>query len=188
MLTLLARLYGQGVNVDWRPIYPPDLEKVSLPYSPFERKPYWISREILDTPANIHTAAWLHPLLHRRYDLAGTEQVFETDLSKVEFLKDHKVQDAMVFPLAGYLEMAASAGRILDGNFGTVDDLQITSPIKIPPGEACIVQLVLRPETAGWSATLNHKTSQGWQPHAKCHILRSEKQKALTVPWLGRRL
>ncbi len=174
LLTLLARLYVLGVHIDWRPIYPPDLEKVSVPYSPFERKPYWISRQLLETPSNIQTAAWLHPLLHRHYDLSGAEQVFETDLSKVEFLKDHRIQDAAVFPLAGYLEMAASAARMINGTLGTVDDLEITSPIQITGGEACIVQLVLRPEGAGWSATFNRKTPQGWQPHAACQILPSE--------------
>ena len=176
LLTVLARLYVQGVNLQWRLLYPPDLEIVSLPGYPFERKPYWISRQILETPSNNINIGWLHPLLHRQYDLAGNDQVFETDLSKVEFLKDHKVQDAAVFPLAGYLEMAAAAARILDDSLWTVDDLQITSPIKITPGEACLVQLVLRPDGEGWSATMSRKTPQGWQPRATCQIRRNGNQ------------
>ncbi len=171
---LLARLDVYGIDLNWRRFYGPNIERVSLPTYPFERKSYWFSKRELAARTLGPAVDQIHPLLHRHYDLAGKEIVFETDLAQLPYLSDHKVENAAVFPLAGYLVMALAAGKQITNTPLAVEDVQILSPIKIAAGQECLVQMVLQPEQTGYIGTINWRSAEGWVRHASLKLRSTE--------------
>ncbi|HEX7182276.1 MAG TPA: SDR family NAD(P)-dependent oxidoreductase [Thermoanaerobaculia bacterium] len=104
----------------------------------------------------------LHPLVHRRLDLATPEQVFESelDLALVPYLGDHRLAGTALLPAAGYLEMAlAAAAASAAGRDVRIAELSILDVQVLSETEGTRIQMVLHPETAEgrpiaiWSAS-----------------------------------
>ena len=110
MLASLSQLYVHGVDVDWAGFdrdYP--RHKVSLPTYPFQRKRYFVDREI-QRAGRPGTAQALHPLAERFIESPSLKDiVFETSLSAAShrFVNDHRVFGRIIFPATGYLESVA---------------------------------------------------------------------------------
>ena len=106
MLGSLARLYVNGVETDWRGVYPQAERLATLPGYAWQRERFWHesegSRQRRLDPA-------LHPFLAR--DVGAAESTWEgwIDKEAMPYLKDHRVQGHVVFPAAGYVEVAAEA-------------------------------------------------------------------------------
>lgn len=162
----LAHLYEQGFELHWCSVYDPGTLRISLPTYPFENKPYWISVPDPVGAQKTSSRDWIHPLLHRRIDIASDGIVFETDLSAIADFSDHQVQGEVVFPLAGYLLMAMAAANKAIGKPMAVEELQLSTPIKITPGEACLVQVVLEPGQTGYKGSVSQRSADGWVRHA----------------------
>lgn len=114
----LARLYAAGATIDWRKVERGRRRSVSLPTYPFERKRYWFDETSVDAAdhgvaghGNSVAAKRVHPLLGMQLDLGGKEIIFETDPSKLPYLADHRIGSVIVFPAAGFLELAVAAGH-----------------------------------------------------------------------------
>jgi acyl transferase domain-containing protein/SAM-dependent methyltransferase/acyl carrier protein len=88
ILLLLALLYEKGLNIDWKQFYQKQqYNKLILPTYPFQRERYWIeTRETKNSPSKI------------QYIYEG-----QLDLTKAEFLKEHKISGKIIFPAVGYL-------------------------------------------------------------------------------------
>nr|VFJ96285.1 MAG: Alcohol dehydrogenase GroES-like domain-containing protein [Candidatus Kentron sp. LFY] len=182
MLSSLGQWYVQGGAVDWAGFDGakddiPSPRKVQLPTYPFQRERYWIDEARLtrrtagDPPG--------HPLLGRRLQLAGTENIHfesEIDLAMISWLADHRVFDVVVFPATGYLEMAlAAAADVFHGadNSGVrhtplrIRDVAFEQALILPQEETNTMQLVLFPENSGYRfqiSTLGERSQ--WTPHA----------------------
>jgi acyl transferase domain-containing protein/aryl carrier-like protein/short-subunit dehydrogenase involved in D-alanine esterification of teichoic acids len=117
----MAAAWVGGAAVDWRVLHGPGRRRVRLPGYPFARGRYWLP----DAAAAASPAAAAppspppHPLIHAA---TGSEDapVYVARLSGAEpFLRDHRVGGRLVFPGAGFLEMAlAAAGRATRGWHG----------------------------------------------------------------------
>ncbi len=163
LLKVLAKLFVEGIDVTWRTIYPHNSARTQLPTYPFERQTYWLSSRSTE-PTAIHVLAteWLHSLLHQHIDLATGDSVFQSDLSKVSYLQDHRVNGSAIVPMAGILEMACVAGRRVANSVLVVEDLTVYSPVVIKANHPCIVQLLLKPEGSRWFGSLSEQTQTGW--------------------------
>ncbi|MCC6456108.1 MAG: SDR family NAD(P)-dependent oxidoreductase [Caldilineaceae bacterium] len=181
MLETLAALYLQGADVDWASFDQPYARRrLSLPTYPFQRQGYWLS-----PPAHApqrqaglnHRGTSLHPLLGRQLRLAGSQKVFETEVSfeTHPFVADHRVHGMTLFPAAGYIEMAFAAGRTLFGvDMPAVEALALHKPLILNAGVVQTLQLLLAPEgeeSASFSiyslADPNQEAASGeWQLHA----------------------
>ncbi len=117
MLGSIARLYTTGYPVDWNRLYPQRGAFVQLPLYPWQKKPYWIesdeSREHRQGHVGRRTsmAREVHPLLGSRFNLAHPAWEKVMDLDSLGYIKDHRVGDSVVFPGAGYVEMALASAR-----------------------------------------------------------------------------
>lgn len=103
-LEALAALYVRGYQVDWPTLHPRGGRCVPLPPYPWQRQRYWVDR------AAMTRADHRHPLLGEPVSPAtspGT-RIWERGLD-LPYLADHTVADAVVFPAAGYVEMALGA-------------------------------------------------------------------------------
>jgi len=143
----LARAWTGGEDIDWERRYNGELPKrISLPTYPFAKERYWVSQSARQTAHAIVTnEARLHPLVsHNSSTLKGLS--FTSVLSATEFYaRDHKVNDEMIFPGAGYLEIARAAGSIAASSRVTaIRDVVWVQPLTFST-ESQLVQTALQP-------------------------------------------
>ena len=112
ILAALGALHAAGRDVNWKALYP-FASAVRLPSYAWREESYWHeiqeSREARLSPPE-------HPLLERRMVAADPTWQTRLDLEALPFLRDHRVEGHVVFPAAGYVEMALAAARVLFGD------------------------------------------------------------------------
>ncbi|MEO1298386.1 MAG: SDR family NAD(P)-dependent oxidoreductase, partial [Cyanobacteria bacterium J06636_16] len=193
LLTSLGQLYASGAAIDWAGFdqsYPRQM--VQLPNYPFQRQRYWIDDLYRDTryvaslqktypPIHPSTRPPVHPLLGAPLPLAGDRvRYFEGQLRQDApgYLQDHQVFREVLFPAAGYLEMAIAAAHscLPDQRISTVlRDVSLQKGLLLPSEEAVLVQTVVtrsRSEASGseygfeiFSQTQSAQSS--WQCHGR---------------------
>ena len=113
----LGGLYCAGADVDWTVLYGDTCEHQDLPLYPWQREKYWQETD-----------------LGRAYRLGGTEDallgqrqsspepVWQSELTHTSaaFLQDHVVDNAIVFPGAGYAQIMLAAQKDLSAGKGGV--------------------------------------------------------------------
>ncbi len=79
---------------------------------PFQRQRYWSNQLGLTLPYQLLS----HPMLRIRYRLGFPDQeCFEADinLKRFSFLADHQINNLVIFPASGYVELALAVGQEL---------------------------------------------------------------------------
>lgn len=165
LLEGVGRLYAGGAELNWHSLYPSG-QLLSLPTYPWSREHLWI-----ETPESeaYRLGSPAHPLLG--YRKGGTSPGWESELnlSWLPYLSDHKLENQVIFPGAGYVEMALAAGRELLGDEGTlvVEQLEFLRPLS--PRFTPIVQF----QTEGPSFSINSRPtlqSDAWAENVRGRI------------------
>ncbi|MGW7104497.1 SDR family NAD(P)-dependent oxidoreductase, partial [Streptomyces sp. NPDC054883] len=146
LIAALSLLHVDGVRVDWEAFYAgTGARRVDLPTYPFQRNRYWLDAV---RPAGHAPAAGLsapqHPLLGAVVSLADSGGVVLTGRLAVAaepWLADHVVRDAILFPGAGFVELAVRAGD--HAGCGSLEELALHAPLVLPEGGAVAVQIVV---------------------------------------------
>lgn len=138
LLAALATVYVHGANVDWAGFEKDySRRKFALPTYPFQRQRYWSQPR----PASAHPM-WLRRV--RSPELSGIVYESEIGTDTHPFLTDHRVFGAIVFPAAGYLEMAVAAIRkTLGCDAVSLEDIEIRESLSFAEGERSLVQIVV---------------------------------------------
>ncbi|MEA3213201.1 MAG: hypothetical protein QOE70_6258 [Chthoniobacter sp.] len=112
MLRSLGALYTLGCPVDWPALFPNGGRPVRLPPYPWQREHFWHetpdSREARLGPPS-------HPLLGQRRQTAEPTWENRLLLELLPFFQDHRARGHVLFPAAGYAEMACGAAAELFG-------------------------------------------------------------------------
>jgi acyl transferase domain-containing protein len=144
MLGALASLYAAGMPVRWEAFRKPSARFVRLPGYRWQRERYWSESEesIAD---RIGVAS--HPLLGQRVSAARPTWELEISTRVLEYLADHAVRGAVVFPGSAYVEMALAAGREVfgAGDFA-VAEIRFERALFLPDGERPKAQIAVDPE------------------------------------------
>lgn len=130
MLASLGHLYTLGYPIDWNHLYPKeasgrfpqDASSVRLPSYPWQPERYWNESEATQqarvgtqNPRLLahHTLAvqQTHPLLGGKLQSVQPVWDVEIDQEYLTYLSDHRIQGAVVYPGAAYVEMALAAGE-----------------------------------------------------------------------------
>ncbi|MFF7263985.1 amino acid adenylation domain-containing protein [Streptomyces sp. NPDC008159] len=144
----LAALHNLGVEVDWSVLQPAG-RAVPLPRYPFRRDRHWVEPRPV---AVVRQGRLDHPLLGRR--LPGAEPAWEArlDAEALPYLEDHRIQGSVLFPAAGYLEMAVQAVRALTGGAdAALAGIELRKALFLPDAESRAVQLTLSTEHGGFT-------------------------------------
>jgi polyketide synthase 12 len=146
-----ASAFVAGVAVDWRGVLG-GAGYVELPTYAFERHRFWLSSEGTGADASgLGLAAGEHALLGAVVELPASGGVVLTGRlspSVQGWLADHAVSEVVVFPGAGFVEMAVRAGD--EVGCPVVDELILRTPLVLPAGGSVAVQVVVgAPEDAG---------------------------------------
>ena len=133
MFTNLSALYAAGSPVEWSRIFPDARADVQLPTYSWQREPHWV--EPSATRAE-RLAAPAHPFLTVKLPTAEPAWSASLDLSVYPWLKDHRVQDHIVFPGAGYVEAALGMGTSIFGSLPLdVENIEFKKALVLPEGK-----------------------------------------------------
>ncbi|GFG95734.1 type I polyketide synthase [Mycobacterium timonense] len=175
-LTSAATAFAAGVGVQWRGVLD-GAGFVELPTYAFDRRRFWLSGEGVGADATgLGLGASEHPLLHAVVELPSSGGVVLTGRlspSQQRWLTDHAVSGAVVFPGAGFVELAIRAGD--EVGCSTVDELTLQAPLLLPAKDSgsgsVAVQVVVGPavETGQRVVSIFSRpdTGSGWVCHAE---------------------
>ena len=189
MLEALGALWARGIDVAWERRFPAGGRVVSLPMVPWQRERYWLEAPAGDSKGSrgrVHGGG--HPLLGEAHTVSTQAgmRLWETtlDLERLPWLADHRVQGAVVFPGAAYLEMALAAGaEAFDGSSLVVSDVVFVEALVFASDAAVQVQVVTTEEQPG---RLRFQIASGvpdaggvsWTAHARGLLRRAERAEA----------
>lgn len=163
-LLSVAEAFMRGETIDWSTVFPDSGRRIVLPTYPFQRTRRWIddSSVRLSEVATSSTidrdrlqgTATRYPMLGRKLDTAGEETIFQTELSDFDFLHDHVVRGSVLFPAAGYVDLALSAVSAVDlgsdsiiGGQETaafaIQSMRLHRPIVLKRDQSATVQVIV---------------------------------------------
>lgn len=138
----IATAAVRGAAIDLARLFPQPVPPLDLPRYP------WQYERAFNRPsrrAPLIEASEQHALLGAKVSLAQDTWVNEIALSRIPFLKDHLIRDSVLFPAAGFLEMAVSVGQAaLDatGQTGQIElsNLQIDKALPLDDEQEILLQ------------------------------------------------
>lgn len=143
LLSSFGKLFTLGYPVDWKRQFPKPGRLVRLPSYPWQRERQW--HESDDTRRD-RLGLMVHPLLGQQLKSAYPAWSVQIDKSRLGYLTDHCVQDAVLYPAAAYVEMAlASARESFGAGPSVVEDLMLLRGVFLPGNESPTVQFVREP-------------------------------------------
>lgn len=128
----LAALHLAGSPIVWKKIFPGAAKDVPLPLFPWQRELHWnepsTSRAVrLDAPT--------HPFLSIKLDSATPAWNTWIDLNTNSWLKDHRIENHIVFPGAGYIEAALGIGaNLFPSRQLEIEDIEFLRALHLPDG------------------------------------------------------
>ncbi len=107
----LGQLYVNGFDLDWEGIIGRANSFVQLPHYPWEHKEYWPESENLsNTLFKNHEG----PLLGERQKTQTPNWLSSIGLEGFRYIEGHNIDHSVIFPGAGYMELAFEAARALN--------------------------------------------------------------------------
>ncbi|MGC9443193.1 type I polyketide synthase, partial [Streptomyces sp. WG5] len=171
MMAALAQLFVQGVPVSWESVFAgAGARWVELPTYAFQHQRYW--PEALPMVGDVVGAGLEspeHPLLGAMVGLpesGGTLFTGRVSLRSHPWLADHRVREEVVFPGAGFVELAVRAGDAVGCE--QVGELVLETPLVIPAHGGCRIQVVLSERDQGWAMAVYARPDgdEAWTRHA----------------------
>ncbi|WP_326825038.1 type I polyketide synthase [Streptosporangium sp. NBC_01756] len=173
LLGALARLYVGGVRVDWGAFYAGfGVGRVDLPTYAFQRRPYWLTMPVAGNVADLGQESAEHPLLGAVIPLPDTDGAVLTgrlSLDDQPWLADHTVGETVIFPGAGFVELAIRAGDQVGCD--VLEELTLRAPLVVPVRGGVQVQVLVGgvEESGGRRLTVHSRGGESvpWTLHAE---------------------
>jgi len=169
---VLARALVAGACIDEDRLFGEKPDPTPLPHYPWQRKEHRItpSQEGWDlvgfTPD--------HPLLGYNARPEMPVWTVQLDHELLPFLGDHRVEEAVVFPAAGFVEMALAAGeRWLETGDLEVQDMEIFRPLVFDGQRMREVQLRLSSDSNVFEIFSRQREAEAnWSQHVRGRLAR----------------
>ena len=179
LLNSLGKLYVCGYAVDWTKQYP-EGQVVRLPSYPWQRERYWSEtkeseqrRRGLQHYSVQAQSGRIHPLLG--YRLGLVQPVWDAQIKSMEYMKDHRVRGAVIYPGAAYLEMALiAAASVFEEEACILDNVGFHEALFLPNSDPVSLQTVLSDSRFEIYARPEDTTS--WTRHASGKLRSYKKQ------------
>lgn len=181
---LAARLHALTEHTDLRALFPQQGRRVRLPLYPWQKQRCWYPR----TSECQADKKRIHPLLGWPLNAVGPAWENILDPVKDGWLADHKVGEAIVFPGAGYAEMALAAARAWLGRDAVaLESLDILTPLVFENGHAQCVRCSLNAEDGSIRIVSRPRLGTGdWVQHARARAVSAAESTApVTEPLPG---
>ncbi|WP_068189630.1 type I polyketide synthase [Mycobacterium sp. UM_CSW] len=176
LLTAAARLFAAGVGVDWGTTFAGlDARRVDLPTYPFQRRRFWLSAEMVGSRDvdGLGLTGSDHPLLGAVVERPDSGEVVlagRLSLAAQPWLADHAVGGVVLFPGAGFVELALRAGD--EVGCSAIEELTLSAPLVLPATGGVQVQVLVGvANDAGARAVSVYssgaQSDSGWVLHAE---------------------
>ena len=182
MLESMGQLYVRGIPVVATGIWGPAARqhRVPVPGYPFQRERYWRDIEARSSVAALNETRTGHPLLGGA--MPSAIPLFQQQIGADEpgWVADHRINDYVLFPATGFLELALAAAReVLGSDRCLVRDFRIGAPMLLPEGDSITVQIAVTPAADGSHQVqiFSRSSAEGstpWQSHATAVVARSD--------------
>ncbi|MGZ4511845.1 MAG: SDR family NAD(P)-dependent oxidoreductase, partial [Mycobacterium sp.] len=168
----VAQGFVAGMDVDWRGAIG-KANFVELPTYAFERRRFWLSGDgaAVDA-AGLGLVPGEHALLGAVVELPASGGVVLTGRlspGAQSWLADHAVGGVVLFPGAGFVELAIRAGD--EVGCGVVDELNLAAPLVLPGSGSVAVQVVVggADESGARAVSVFSRADAGtgWSLHAE---------------------
>jgi NADPH:quinone reductase-like Zn-dependent oxidoreductase/acyl carrier protein len=150
ILASLGTVHTLGLPVNWQTLYPGGGNHVRLPAYPWQRERFWLD---FSDGGTVRSNGKGHLLgQHLQPANATGSHFWEIELSTqlFRYLNDHRVQGAVVFPAAAYVEMAlAAATEALGKGPYVLENLEFKRALFVPERGRERVQLIISPQLVG---------------------------------------
>jgi phthiocerol/phenolphthiocerol synthesis type-I polyketide synthase C len=176
LYSALGRAWQAGCEIDWTLIYGENGPVVELPLYPWQRERYWI-----DLPPRA-AAAPFYPELGDAIDVAGENTVLrecQVSLWECEWLSDHRIEGAVVFPAAALIELAARA--LAQGGPVRFENIEFSEPMILTEQETRRVQI----RVGGASFSIRSRSDGEWMRHCSGRISRASGKALRAIEALG---
>ncbi len=142
----LGEVHARGVEVDWQQVFAgTGARRVELPTYAFEHERYWLepARPVAEADG-LGLGGVEHPLLGAVLALPDSDGSVLTGLLSLDgqpWLADHAVLGTVVFPGAGFVDLALQAGR----QFGltVLEGLDQHAPLVVPDRDGIRIQVAV---------------------------------------------
>ena len=167
VLTALAELHAHGITVDWPAVLPP-ARRIALPTYAFQHERYWPAAPT--ARVGDLSAAGLaradHPLLGAVVGLADGGWLLSGRLAGdvQPWLSDHVMHGSVLFPGAGFVELALRAGELVGCD--ALAELTLAAPLILPEQGGVHLQVVVRDHQVRIYSSPEGAGSDQWTPHA----------------------
>ncbi len=167
-------LWLSGIEPDWKRYFPVVSPPVDLPAYPWERERYW--QEATPESARALLGYPVHPLLGHPVANHPGEWEQRLDTALLPFLADHQVGDGVVFPGAGYVELALAAARERfavpdEPSVWTLEELEILQPLLVEEAHSKMLRTLLS-EQGHFRILSRPQLEAEWTMHAKGRVRR----------------
>ncbi|OBA77191.1 fatty acyl-AMP ligase [Mycobacterium sp. 1554424.7] len=166
----LAHLHAHGHSPSWPALYP-HAHTVALPTYPFDHRRYWLAPTPTDDAAGLGLDRADHPLLGAVAALADEDQVLVSGRlspSTQEWLGGHRVNDTVLFPATGFIEVILRAGEL--AGCPVIDELILHTAMILSEQAPTDLQILVHPlDELGRRPFSVHSRSGGqhaWTLHA----------------------
>jgi acyl transferase domain-containing protein/NADPH:quinone reductase-like Zn-dependent oxidoreductase/SAM-dependent methyltransferase/acyl carrier protein len=168
-------LYRSGATLDFARMTP-SRRLISPPTYAWDKSRWW--NESSDW-RDSRLAPGGRGLLDVRLPRALPTWILRPDPRHMAFLKDHKVENRVVFPATAFIEMALEAGvQLFSGKPFVVEDLDIRKPLILPdPASEVSLELSYDPNERTFSIQSRFDRGATWSLHV-VGTLRSERTDA----------
>jgi acyl transferase domain-containing protein/NAD(P)-dependent dehydrogenase (short-subunit alcohol dehydrogenase family)/acyl carrier protein len=158
MHAALRTLYAAGTAIDWKTFFGPG-SYAALPKYPWQKSSPWDEGERTYRRRVQHDR---HPMI---FDVEpGSPRCFLSELSfgSLPFLEDHHVAGTVLFPGAGYVELAVAARDALTGSAScSIEDLEFKVALPLEAEAPARVAATIAPDSSVMSI---HRESPGSDP------------------------
>ncbi|ORB52768.1 type I polyketide synthase [Mycobacterium persicum] len=172
LVNAVAQAFVAGVNVDWRTVVG-QANFVELPTYAFQRRRFWLSSDgAAADAAGLGLEASEHALLGAVVELPTSGGVVLTGRLSPRaqgWLADHAVGGVVIFPGAGFVELAIRAGD--EVGCTVVEELTLAAPLVLPAGSSVAVEVIVGgADESGARAVSVYSRAEaggGWVLHAE---------------------
>ncbi|HEY5717309.1 MAG TPA: polyketide synthase dehydratase domain-containing protein, partial [Motiliproteus sp.] len=168
----LAQTLLSGCPLDLQRWFPVAGQRVELPAYPWQRQT--LIHPVTRESHGLLQRHYCHPLLG--YPLVQQQLTWENqlDTARYPWLADHKVGEGVVFPGAGYIELAlaAIAQQQAESELLELEALEIHAPLLLSDAPSKVVRVAIDPADGALSITARpHTSDDNWTAHVSARLL-----------------
>ncbi|MES2596745.1 MAG: SDR family NAD(P)-dependent oxidoreductase [Verrucomicrobiota bacterium] len=163
LLETALDLHLAGVVLDFKALTP-SRRHLSLPTYSWNKSRWWNeSHDMFEG----RLAPGGRGLLDIRLARAVPTWMTRLDNRHMAFLRDHRVENMIIFPAAGFVDMVLEAGvQLFEGKAFAIEDFEIRKPLILPdPPSGVLMELTYEPMERTFSIQSRIGTGSSWSTH-----------------------